>query len=178
MAKVLLKCPGCGGEVELGDIECRHCGMNLKSGESYESQVKKAKGAVEHGERLVIPIFVGVVIVFAMLLFAGLMYQGRMETAIRDRADLLVPAIREFQKIDDLIYARDYDKARKRTKALITDLEKQADQIVPPDPYQKKTVRPWMKTRRVPKYNKAAVKRLLWTLRAKAERKLKEIPTA
>ena len=50
MAKVVLQCPSCGKEVELGEIECKYCGVNLKSGEAYESKVKKGKSKDKHPE--------------------------------------------------------------------------------------------------------------------------------
>jgi hypothetical protein len=176
MAKVMLKCPNCGQQVELGDIECKHCGLNLKSGESYESQVKKAKGKAEHPEHFSSPVFVGAALAFSLFLFAGYMYQRRMETAVRDRPDLLVPAIEEFQQIDDLVHAKEYVQAQQRTQALIASLDKRAASIDVPEPYAKEDTSPWRRPQA--KYNRAAVRRLLLTLKAKAERKLTEIPTA
>jgi len=117
--------------------------------------------------------------VFALFLFSGFQYQKRMEQALRDRPDILVPAITQLEQIDDLIYAKQYDVARKRAETLIETLQKQADRIEVKDPYAKEKENPYRLTSSKRKdYARGPVKRLLLTLKAKAERKLKEIPVS
>jgi len=82
MADKDIKCPACGKAVQLGDITCAHCGVNLKSGESYESQVRRARGKARHPEHFADTILVGCVIAFALLLFASYMYQRRIEKVL------------------------------------------------------------------------------------------------
>ncbi len=178
MAKVILSCPGCSGQVELGTIKCPHCGMNLKSGESYEEQIKKAKGKAEHHEGLAAPLLIGFVLVFALFLFAGWKYQSRMEQGIADRSDLFVPIVQEFQNIDDLVAEGKADIARQRAQKLIEQIQKDADSIDVPDPYAREKESPYRPVRSTKKYDEAGVHSLLLTLKAKAERKLAEMPAS
>jgi len=181
MGKVILQCPSCGGQVELGDIECRHCGMNLKSGESYEEQVKKARGKDQHPERPVAPLVLGAAMLFGLLLLSGWAFQRRMEKAVTTYPGMFTRYIQEFQNIEDLVQAGDYSVARERTEKLINALEKQAESIDVPDPYVKEKEDPWRKTtaaRKKKKGYEAATRQLLLTLKAKAERRLKEIPAS
>jgi hypothetical protein len=181
MAKVTLQCPSCGGQVDLGDIECRHCGMNLKSGESYDEQIKKAKGKDKHAEHFATPLLMAVAFVFGLLVLAGWLFQSRMEKAIQNERTMFVEYIREFQAIDDLVVAGNYQVARERTEALIKRLDRQAETMDVPDPYTKEKkdpYRPSTLTSRPKGYKPAAIRQLLQTLTAKAERKLKEIPVS
>lgn len=197
MGKVLMQCPSCGGQVELGDIECSQCGVNLKSGESYETRVKQAKGKAIHPEHFTGRIYVGLVFVFGLCVFAGYMYQRVVEATITETSkeglNLFQYPVWKMQEIDDLVAAGDqeakegnaaaaresYGEARKRMQELIQWLGQEADAIKPKQPFalsdDDSRRRRW---RPEPEYNKRVAKRLLKNLKAKAEHRLKQMPVS
>ncbi len=194
MAKAQLQCPACGSKVLLGDIECKVCGVNLKSGESFEARAKKAKGKAVHPEHFAGRIYLGVVLAFGMFVFAGVMYQTQMVMkSFKERPDLYQAPVLELQKIEDLITEgdneqaagnakaaqEDYTAARESAQKLIDGLQKQVDSIQPEEPYAA-TARPnpYQYGTNEPKYNRTMARRLLSDLQAKAEKLLDRIPTA
>jgi len=193
MAKAQLQCPACGSKVQLGDIECKICGVNLKSGESFEARAKKAKGKAVHPEHFSGRIYVGVVVAFGMVVFAGLMYQTKVvEKSFAERMDLYQYPVQQLQDIQDLVTvarqeavsgnskaaAEDYATAKQRAQTLIEWLTTQADRIKPEEPYAKEVRDPYSYGSSEPKYNRTVAKRLLNDLKAKAENELNSIPTA
>jgi uncharacterized membrane protein YvbJ len=192
MAKAQLQCPACGSKVQLDDIECKICGINLKSGESFEVKAKKARGKAVHPEHFSGRIYVGVVVAFGMVVFAGLMYQTQVvEKSLAERPDLYQGAVEEFQGIEDLLArggqeaasgdakaaAEDYRNARERTQKLRDGLKATADAIRPEEPYAKDDRSPYVYGSQEPKYNRTVAKRVLYDLAAKAENELNRIPT-
>lgn len=188
MAEVTLKCPSCEKDVTLGDIECPHCGMNLKSGEAFETRVKKAKGKEKHPEHFGRGIYFGVVVAFSLVIFAGFMYQGLVEETIQQKRELFEYAVLKLQEIDDLVVAGKhewaqgnpaaaqgkYDEAREATQELITWIDGEAARIKPEQPYAKKHTESWRRLE--PEYNRRVAKRLLYNLKAKAQYTLEQIP--
>jgi uncharacterized membrane protein YvbJ len=192
MAKPQLQCPACGSKVELGDIECKVCGVNLKSGESFEARAKKAKGKAVHPEHFTGRIYVGVAVAFGMVVFAGLMYQTKVvEKSFAERPDLYQYPVQQLQEVQDLVTvarqeaasgnakaaAEDYRTATQRAQTLIEWLTTQADRIKPEQPYERQTYDPYTPGSNQPKYNRTVARRVLNDLKAKAERELSSIPT-
>jgi len=114
MAKKEVKCPSCGKPVPFGDIACKYCGVNLKSGESYESQVKRARGKARHAEHFADTVLVGTVMAFALIVFAGFMHQRRIEKKLmlaEEPPAALSKFVARLSMIDDLASASDKDAA-------------------------------------------------------------------
>jgi len=180
MAKQELSCPNCNGKVALGEIICPHCGMNLKSGESFEAQVKRARGKAQHEEAYTGGLYVGIVLAVGLCMFAGYMYQRSMEKVLAERPELFKPHIEQLQYVQDLVAAGDYATARERASALIKQIQETADGIVADVPFRVDQVtesyaRPY---RRETKWNKRGAKRLLFNLKAKAEHVLAQLPAS
>jgi hypothetical protein len=195
MAKVQMQCPNCGGEVELGDIECRHCGVNLKSGETYETRVKQAKGKARHPEHFAARIYFGVGVAFVLCVFAGMMYQRAVEKTFEQGPELFEYPVRKMEEIDGLLHAagqaegkgeaevarKGYKTARKRTEELITWIEQtergiKLESLYSPtsalqNPRRYRATQPEQTD-----YNKRLAKRQLRNLKAKAEHMLEGIP--
>jgi hypothetical protein len=190
MAKVKLKCPSCGSEVELGDIVCKTCGVNLKSGESFETRAKQVRGKAIHPEHFSARIYVGVVLAFGLAIFSGLMYQTQMvNKAFRERPDLYQYPVTRLQDIDDLIAmaqkeltegkAQDaqehYAAAAKLANELVAALTS-ADEGIKPEELYSVGVSSHYNYNREPPYNKRLAKRVLRDLKAKAEAERGRIP--
>ncbi len=191
MAKVTLKCPACDKDVELGEVECPHCGVNLKSGESYEAKQKKAKGKDQHPEHFAGGIYAGVIVAFTLVVFAGYMYQSMVEKTITRAWDIFEYPVLKQQEVEDLVaigshhaaegeptMAKEkYGEARKAGEDLITYLDAQFQMIRPDDPYAKKrTDRYGRETK--PQFNKRIARRLLHNMKLKAQQTLEDIPAA
>ncbi|MHC4479447.1 MAG: zinc ribbon domain-containing protein [Planctomycetota bacterium] len=188
MAKVEMQCPNCGGVVELGDIECVHCGVNLKSGETYETRIKQARGKGLHPEHFIGGIYTAVALGFGLVMFAGFMYQRSTEKVIRQKPGLFDYPVLKMQEIDDLVaFARHdaargddaearykYNQARKRMRELIEWITIEEQSIKAKQAYAPKTQTYGM--RREKEFNRKGAKRLLRNLRAKARFKLEQIP--
>lgn len=172
MASPQLKCPSCNGPVDLGEIECPHCGVNLKSGESYEARVKRARGKLKHSEGLSGGLYLGVGLAFLLCTVGGYMYQTKMEAAIKERPHFFVGPIEDFQKVEDLVAGGLHDLARDRAKELVEKLEAEAESIRPRDRYARPKS-PWARRRR--KFDERGARRLLNNLKAKTEFKLNKI---
>jgi hypothetical protein len=192
MAESTLNCPSCGTAVGLGDIECPSCGLNLKSGESYESRVKQAKGKAAHPEHFTAPIYGGVLLAAAVILFAGLKWQGTCEESMRQKPEWFDYAVLQMQTVDDLVaegqYAlrdgdreaarQSFEEARTTAQELATWLREMAAAIQPDETeiLTGQPKKPKYYGRQEEQYNEKVVKRLLVALQKKAERKLEQIP--
>lgn len=193
MAEGQINCPSCGTAVGLGDIECPTCGMNLKSGEAYETRVKHAKGKDVHPEHFTGPIYIGVIVAAALILFAGLKWQENCEKSMGEQQELFDYAVVQMQAVDDLVARgelaleegdaesarQSFEEARATAQALATWLQETAD-LIKPDETEILTGqprRPQHFGRQEKEYDKKTVKRLLVALQKKAERKLEEIPS-
>lgn len=191
MAKAKLQCPSCGSKVELGDVECKVCGVNLKSGEAYETRMKQARGKAIHPEHFGGRIAVGVVLAFGLFVFAGLMYQTQMVTrALTERPDLYQYPVSKLQQIDDLIAMgakaeadgnvqqaqQHYAAATKAADTLIGELTRVDNDIKPEELYSVSTGTRRSAYRKEPEYHKRLAKRMLRDLRAKAESLKDRIP--
>ena len=176
MAKAQLQCPNCQGAVTLGEVTCPHCGVNLKSGESYETQVKRAKGKVKHQEMYTGGLYAGIAFALAVCIFAGYMYQRAMTNVLTERGDLFTPRVQELQKAQELADAGQYAEAKTAANHLVSELEKDADAIKPEIPFTADQVTysyyggPQRAT-----WDKRGAKRLVYNLQAKAQHILDDI---
>jgi hypothetical protein len=180
MGKTQLQCPSCQGMVTLGEITCPHCGVNLKSGESYEAQVKRARGKAKHQEIYTGGLYVGIVLAASLCIFAGYMYQRSMENVLAERADLFGPLIGELQSLQDMAAAGQYEQARQAGKALVEKIQADADSIKPevawtPDEVSKSYTAGYRQTE---KWDKRGAKRLLFNLQAKAQHIVDTLPAS
>ena len=191
--QVKLQCPACHGEVNLGDVECPHCGVNLKSGESYEARVKQAKGKDTHPEHFGGRIIMAVAFALALALFAGFMWERAVRKVLADRPDLFRYPVQKLQEIDDMVVLghqqqaqgddaasrKTFVDARRETGELIDWITEMDDSIKPDVPYRQDTSRkgshPWRKQK---EFNQTLAKRELKNLRVKAEVRLRSIPAA
>ncbi len=190
MAKVVLQCPSCGKEVELGEIECKYCGVNLKSGEAYESKVKKGKSKDKHPEHFGAGILLGVAVAFALVTFSGYMYQKLVRETFVQKPDLFKYPVLRMRELGDMVRAGDvllsqgelkrakakYEEARDATQELVKWLQTEADRIKPEEPYKKQQESRYA-WRQAQNYNKRVAKRQLANLKLKAERFLETIPS-
>jgi hypothetical protein len=205
MAKAQLECPSCGSKVELGDITCKVCGVNLKSGESFETRVRQARGTAVHPEHFTGRIYISVVMAFGLVVFSGLMYQIIVEKTISQVPELFRYPVEKLEEIRGLVARADteaaeghkllakgdteaaqghqeeaqqvYRLARQRTEELIQWLTSEADAIVVETPFRAEGPKRHS-YRQEKEYNKPVAKRLLKDLRAKAQVELDRIPAA
>jgi hypothetical protein len=176
MGKPQLQCPNCQGTVTLGEVTCPHCGVNLKSGESYETQVKRARGKVKHKEMYTGGLYAGIVFAVSLCIFAGYMYQRAMTTVLTQRADLFKPRIEELQKAQDLADAGQYAEAKNAASHLVQELGQDADDIKPEIPFTADQVTTSYYTgQKAATWDKRGAKRLLLNLQAKAQYLLDDV---
>jgi hypothetical protein len=205
MAKAQLECPSCGSKVELGDITCKICGVNLKSGESFETRVRQARGKAVHPEHFTGRIYISVVMAFGLVVFSGLMYQIIVEKTITQVPELFRYPVEKLEEVRGLVARGDteaaqghkllakgdteaaqghqeeaqqvYRLARQRTEELIEWLTSEADAIVVETPFRMEGPKRHS-YRQEKEYNKPVARRLLKDLRAKAQVELDLIPAA
>ncbi len=172
-----LICPSCGSPVSPDDVECPRCGVNLKSGESYETRVRRARGKLRHTEGLVGGLYIALAFVLGLSCIGGYSYQARMERVIVQRPDLFREPIRRLQEIDDLIAVGRSAEARETALALARELDTTADQIQVRDLYAPKTPPPrrYRTTASEPEYDRRGAKRLLHNLAEKARFKARAV---
>jgi len=85
----MLPCFNCGAPVPVGALVCPKCGVNIKTGESYESRVDRAKAKELHPERYRQGIYAGVTALFFIILLSGFMFQRRNERILTEQSDRL-----------------------------------------------------------------------------------------
>ncbi len=171
MAEGELECPNCGAGVSLGSIACPNCGVNLKSGETYETQVQRARGKGRHQELYTGGLYVGIVIAFSLIIFAGYMYQRTMEGVIQEKPGLISYPVQEMAEIRGLIERGEHIAANQRARDLAGELAKAIDSIEVKTPFAwEDSRRPRHGKPRESEASKRATRRLLKTLKAKAER--------
>jgi hypothetical protein len=112
-AKKALKCPACNATVQIGDITCHNCGVNLKSGESYESQIKRARGKQRHREHFVGSVMLGTVLAFALIIFAGFMHQRGTEKLMARNPEYLHNYVGKSMVFEELLGAADKAEAQR-----------------------------------------------------------------
>lgn len=174
-----LECPSCNGTVALGEVKCPHCGVNLKSGESFEVQVKRARGKAKHKEIYTGGLYVGIALALAVCIFAGYEYQRSVEKVLADQSNTFMPFLQKFQQVRDLADAGQYAQARTDGQDLLKELQAADDAIVL-TPYDATKVTDVYSQSRVPRKSKgdqAGKKRLLANMIAKTKYLLDNLPT-
>ena len=173
----------------LGDVACPHCGVNLKSGESYEARVKKTKGKEVHPEHFGGRITAIVAVALGITIFAGFMWQRTVDKVFAVQGEIFRYPVQKLQEIDDQIargYAaqdqgdnttalRAFKAARNDTDELIQWLKKEDERIKPKAPYAPDEPERYRR-KKEPEYNKRVAKKLLRNLIAKAERRQDRLP--
>jgi hypothetical protein len=179
MGKQQLECPSCHGAIALGDIRCPHCGVNLKSGESFETQVKRAKGKVKHPEAYTGGLYIGIALALGLVIFAGYMYQRSVERVLADRSATFSPLIEKLQQVRDDADAGRYDVARQNGEALLKDIQVADDSIKPGVAFDVGEVANSYGTNyNKPKGDERAAKRILANLAAKTQHILDSLPSS
>jgi len=176
-----LECPSCHGTVTLGEVTCPHCGVNLKSGESFEAQVKRAKGKAKHKEIYTGGLYAGIILAVGVVVFAGFMYQRSMQKIIASRSAVFAPLIERMEHVRDLADAGKYGEARQTGEALLKDLQAADDAIKPgvafdvgqvSDSYSR------LPQTNKPKGDERAAKRLLANMITKTHRLIDTLPAS
>jgi len=170
MSTETVKCPNCGAQVRAGDIECPTCGTNLKTGETFDIRVKRAKQKrIHHGAFARGLIFVPTV-GFALVVFAGFMFQKSVEEAISLNADEYITYVQKLEQVEALAASGDKEQARELCKALIEELDKAISTIKIEVAYSEKRKE---EAKELP--HKKAKRTFLLNLQSKAEHKLNQL---
>lgn len=97
-------CPSCGKTVSTNDLKCEFCGVDLKSGESFQTQVGRQKSKARHAEHFADTVLVGVIMLFALLLTGGYLYQRRASKMMTgDLGNGVPPGVRPMLLAMDLV---------------------------------------------------------------------------
>jgi predicted PilT family ATPase len=145
----------------------------MRSGESFQSRVKRAKGKRHQADNVGRTVGFGLTIVFALVILAGFLYQQRATKVIRDSEREYTDYAARLQRLELLVEEGEYQQARGMGERLIEELNQKAESIkieVAPTTEQKES------GETAPKAIRKAEKRLLQNLAAKAKKKLKGIP--
>ncbi len=165
MPETQLSCPNCSEPVGVGDVICPNCGVNLKSGESYEARIKKATGKLSHSEEMATGLFVGAMVVIALALFGGYLMQRRAVKVMRKKPDMFVPTIRWMQRLQDEMAAGNEERAKELARGLIDNIAGRIREIE-----SDIKIRQELKGLPEPKYSEEAALGLLNSLKLKARR--------
>jgi len=164
-------CPSCGEAVDIGAAECPHCGVNIRSGESYETRVERARtreGPASHiGRNLGFAVTVG----FALLILAGFLYQQRAIKVMREGAEQYTDYIARLQQVDDLIARGEADQAQQVGEQLIEQMRQHEESIQ----VEVGRTTDQVKSQDRPKSIRRAEKALLRNLIEKTEYKLSQL---
>ena len=174
MSEETLRCPNCDAPVEVGELSCPKCGINLRTGESFESKVKRAKSKDLHPEHFRSGLYLTVGIIYAIVVFGGYMYQRRVEGALRERQDVFADFLARTERVERLAAAGRTAEAREVAAAVIEAMRQRDRAIegeINPRFYGAKEPAWGVKTRRV------AEQRLLRNMVKKLERKLSALPS-
>lgn len=118
------QCPNCGQPVAGGKNTCGNCGLNLVTGESYESKLNSARKEPSSSRASRVG-GLGLAIGFGLVILAGFMYQRSMMTLFRQRPDEIQKYVKQAHMVQYLVdqslqaetmSAR--QKYRKRARAL------------------------------------------------------------
>lgn len=170
MAEAELSCPNCGEPVGLGDVTCSNCGVNLRSGETYDSRVKRARGRGEHKKTYTGGLYMGVVGAFLLFVFAGYMYHRSMNKVISQVPQFFRGPVQELHEIRGMVHAGQTQEARQRLDALIQELDQKASSIkIESFTGAEQISNPGMRRAKKTEWSKRSAKRLLYRLKAEAE---------
>jgi len=125
-----LTCPNCGVSVKQSDITCPQCGTNMRTGESYETHMKRARSDELHPEHFAGRLGFVVTILFVLIIMAGFLYQRRVEKVLRDQDMVFADFLRRSDAIDTLIASGKTAEARALGRELIGDLKRADESII------------------------------------------------
>lgn len=80
-------CPSCGAMVPLKSITCPACGVNTKTGETYQTRVERARSKELHPEHFHRGVYTGVAVGFAVLVIGGFLYQASIDAVLRQNPE-------------------------------------------------------------------------------------------
>ncbi len=118
-----MPCPSCGAPLDVGVLTCTQCGINIRTGEAYQTRVERAKQTRTHPERYHQGIYMGAAVLFVLVMLGGGMVQRRAERVIREKRELFQGSFKTLEKqqvhffhalweIDSLASAERIDDAR------------------------------------------------------------------
>ena len=172
MGKEVLKCPNCGAKAAIDVILCPTCGTNIRTGETFDAKVKRARPRLLHPERFMKGVYLGVAVVFALVVLAGFVYQCQIEGALKLKPDEFRGYVSRLEMIDALAKRGEKQEARDVAEKLIKELRDKASKIRIEDA---PTTAELNDPKRVPRSIRAAEKALLGNLADKAEVKLEKL---
>jgi len=73
-------CPSCDKPVLVGELQCPHCGVNMRSGETFDTQVKRTRAAAAHSGHIAGTITIGVALLLICTLGGGFVLHSRTRT--------------------------------------------------------------------------------------------------
>ena len=158
--------------MDVGAAECPHCGVNIRSGESYETRVERARtreGPASHvGRNLGFAVTVG----FALLILAGFLYQQRAIKVMREGAEQYTGYIAGLQQVEDLIARGEGEQAQQVGQELIEQMRRHEESIE----VEVGRTTDQVHSQERPKSIRRAEKALLRNLIEKTQYKLSQIP--
>ena len=117
------RCSDCGTKVPVKETECPYCGLNLDTGQSFEVKVKQAKPNRSHQATPLSTLLVMPVIAFALIVFAGYMYQRRAESIMDNNKSAVEPILTKLEKADNLARFGKKAEAKKMCEQAIEDIK-------------------------------------------------------
>ena len=129
-------CPTCKATIPPGEEECPECGMNVRTGESFEMRKQKAREQVLHPEHYQTHFLLGFLLVFAIVTFIGFMYQRRYDDILEKNATLFADYAAGIEEIDVMLGEDKKAEAVRLGLDLIEEIEKEIvktrdDYIIP-----------------------------------------------
>lgn len=167
MAEESQMCPNCGTRARPGEILCGHCGTNLETGETWQARVKRAKQKKTHEENFARGIMLLPTIAFALLVFAGFMYQRGAQDGVAQNKDEVATYVQQLERADRLVAFGQTEQARSIYSSVAEELESKASEINPGDAYS-----PGDEKEESEREQEAARKTILVNLQMKAQHKL------
>jgi len=165
-----MECPNCNVSVAIGTETCPECGTNLRTGETYEARVKRAKSEELHPEHFVGHVAFGITILFVLIVMGGFLYQRRVERVMRDREEDFDYFLRGVDEVEALLAQGKGSEARIKADQLIKELEEADAIIVIEDaPTTHQAADPYRRPKAERRAEKAQLKNLIKKLRYKLD---------
>ncbi|MFP4027069.1 MAG: hypothetical protein ACLFWL_04705 [Candidatus Brocadiia bacterium] len=167
-------CPSCGQEVDPEEGVCPNCGVNVRSGETFKTRMKRARGRKTEHTEIMRNLGFAIVLAFGLIILAGFMYHRRVLKVMSKRQNrrMFSYYTRKMDWLRGLVKAGKVAQARREGKALVKELQQDADAIeieLAPSTEQKEQ-------EREPKSHREAKKALLKNMSEKVEHLLSNLP--
>ncbi len=131
-------CPNCDEILPAGTVKCKNCGLNIHTGESYEMQVKKAKGAGSSQPPTTGRLGLTILAALGFVFLAGFLYQRGMIRTIQENPDLYQTYAERLETVDELLALGRKRDAGEAAQELKSELENQLDAIGEEDATQRR----------------------------------------